>query len=258
MFEQERMIGRLQRRVADEPEIVACFMSGSYGRHADDAYSDLDLTLIFSDERERERIWADRERFSQSIMPYVPLKSFDAIHIRPFFHIVLFANGSKLDLRFETQDSLLPNPWDSQIRILKDSDGWAESFQITSERQTKPQPTITNKELTALDQRFWVMFWDVLRLLARGDVDKPFPVYLQLLHFSFPPLLRALPLDATARVNLIEAHYSQDATVTSKHITDLLNVYLEARAAITKRYHLQFYPDQSFESQIIRLVKRIV
>ena len=110
MFEQERLIGRLQRSVTQEPDIVACFLSGSFGRRADDAYSDLDLVLVYGDKNARDRAWGSRLQFTQSIMPYVPFKSFDAAHIRPFFHVVLFANGGKLDLRFETQSSLTPKP----------------------------------------------------------------------------------------------------------------------------------------------------
>jgi hypothetical protein len=257
MFEQERLIGRVQRSVTQEPEIVACFLSGSFGRRADDTYSDLDLALVFGDENARDRAWASRRQFTQSIMPYVPFKSFDAAHIRPFFHVVLFANGGKLDLRFETQSSLTPNPWDSQIRILKDTDGWAHSFQATSERQAYPQPSLTGRELETLDQRFWVMYWDIVRLLARGDTDKPFPIYLELLHFSLPPLLRALPPTSETRTNLIQAAYGRDAKVTAKHMALLLESYLSARSAVVTQYHLQFAPDRTFESQIQRLVARL-
>ncbi len=257
MFEQERLIGRLQRSVIQDPEIVACFLSGSFGRRTDDPYSDLDLALIYGGENARDRAWSNRLQFTQSIMPYVPFKSFDAAHIRPFFHVVLFANGSKLDLRFETQNSLEPNPWDSQIRILKDTDGWAHSFQAASERQAFPQPGITGTELAALDQRFWVMYWDVLRLLARGDTDKPFPVYLELLHYSLPPLLQTLPPTSQTRANLIQATYDQDANVTAKHMASLLKTYLAARSAVVTQFHLQFSPDRSFESQIQQLVSRL-
>ena len=107
-----------------------------------------------------------------------------------------------------------------------------------------------------LDQRFWVMYWDILRLLARGDTDKPFPIYLELLHFSLPSLLRALSTGQTRR-DLIQAAYGPDARVTAKHMASLLEAYLAARSAVVTRYHLQFFPDRSFESQIQRLVSRL-
>ena len=257
MFEQERLIGRLQRRVMDEPDISACFLSGSFGRRASDPYSDLDVTLIFPDNASKVRAWRNRVQFAKSIMPYISLKSFDGVHIRPYFHNVLFANGSKVDIRFEDQNSLTPNPWDSQIRILKDTAGWAEDFQMKSSHQALSQASMNNQELMLLDQRFWVMFWDILRLLARGDADKPFSIYLELMHFTIPPLLQALPPEIPARTNLIEAYFSQNAEATASHMKALLNAYIAARSAVVQRYHLQFSSDQSFESQIQRLVDRL-
>jgi hypothetical protein len=257
MFEQERLIGRIQRRVIDDPDIYACFLSGSFGRRANDPYSDLDVALVYPDDQALERAWRDRTQFAQSVMPYVSLKSFDAVHIRPYFHIVLYANGSKVDYRFESQESVTPNPWDSHIKILKDTDGWAEAHQLSCGRQAIPQAKMSNHELTLLDQRFWVMYWDILRLLARGDTDKPFPIYLELLHFTFPPLLQVLPRDSAARLNLIEARFNADATLTSSHLHELLNAYIAARAAVVERHHLRFTSDQSFESQIQRLVERL-
>ncbi len=257
MFEQERLIGRLQRHVMDDPDISACFLSGSFGRRASDPYSDLDVALIYPDNQVLERAWRNRAQFTKSIMPYVSLKSFDAEYIRPYFHIVLFANGSKVDLRFENQESLSPNPWDSQIRILKDTAGWVETFQMKSSQQTLPQARMNAHELTLLDQRFWIMFWDILRLLARGDTDKPFPIYLEMLHFTLPTILQSLPQDHAARMNLIEARFNQDVTITKSHMKDLLNAYITARAEIIKQHHLQFSSDQSFENQIQRLVERM-
>ena len=257
MFEQERMIGRLQRRVVDDPDISACFLSGSFGRRADDPYSDLDVALVYPDNQAQEKAWRDRTKFAGSVMPYVSLKSFDAAHIRPFFHIVLYANGSKVDYRFESQESLMPNPWDSHMKILKDTAGWAEVYQLSCSQQALPQVKMGSHELTLLDQRFWVMFWDVLRLLARGDTDKPFPIYLELLHFTFPPLLKSLPQNSAVRLNLIKARFSSDATVTASHMQELLNAYIGARTAVVEEHHLRFASDQSFEKQIQRLVERL-
>lgn len=257
MFEQERVIGRLQRRVIEDPDIVACFLSGSFGRRSSDSYSDLDVALVFPDDSTLTLAWRNRVRFAQSIMPYISLKAFDAEHIRPYFHIVLFANGSKVDIRYENQDTIDPNPWDSQIRILKDSAAWAETFQSKSSLQPLPQANMNNQDLTRLDQRFWIMYWDILRLLARGDTDKPFPIYLELLHFTFPSLIQALPPAAPARTNLMEARFSRDAEISTNHMKGLLNAYTAARTAVIERYHLQFINDQAFETQIQRLVERL-
>jgi hypothetical protein len=258
MFEQERMIGRIQRRVMDAPEIFACFLSGSFGRRSDDEYSDLDVALVYRDESRMNRAWKNRVQFSKSIMPYVSLKSFDAVHIRPYFHIVLFANGSKLDLRFETKETLSPNPADGQLRILKDSDGWAENYRLESSRLAYPKPGISSQELREIDQRFWVIYWDVLRLLVRGDAVKSFPIYLELLHFTFPPLLTALPEGTAAANELICVQFGRDTKTTAKNMKDMLEGYKSVRKLLVENYHLQFSANQSFEDQIERLMERVI
>ncbi len=258
MFEQERMLMRLQQRVNGERPILACFLSGSYGRRREDAYSDMDVALVFGSEADRDAAWRQRHDFAKSVMPYVAVKSFDGAHIRPFFHIALYANGSKVDYRYETQASLQPNPWDRDIRILKDSDDWAEQFQQASQRLALPQPHLTAAELTALDQRFWVMYWDVLRLLLRGDYEKPFTIYLELLHFTLPPLLRVLPPEDPAHQALLHAQFSHDTKATVRHMKQLLAAYLAARTAVSQRLQLNFMPDRTFENNLQTLLKRIM
>lgn len=257
MFEQERVIGRLQRRVLGDPAIVACFLSGSYGRGTDDGYSDLDVGLVFADDADRDRAWEQRDDFAQSVMPYVTIKAFDAEHVRPFFHICLLANGSKIDYRYESAATIEAGPWDSRIRILKDSDGWADAYQADCVTRSWPRPTVVDAELNQIDQRFWVMFWDALRLLARGDTDKPFTIYLELLSFSLPPLLALLIEDDAARQGLIKAGYSRDAEATIQQLDALLDAYLVARTAIVQRYHLHGIGNEAFESELRRNFQKL-
>ncbi len=268
MFEQDRMLMRLQQRVNSERPILACFLSGSYGRRQADAYADLDVTLVFAQETEREAAWRQRHDFVQSIMPYVAVKSFDAAPIgaapvgapqaQPYLHIALFANGSKVDFRYETSASLPPNPWDRDIRILKDSDGWAAQFQQASQRLALPRPHLTLAELQALDNRFWVLYWEVLRLLLRGDHERPFPIYLELLHLTLPPLLAVLPVEDMAHQGLLRASFGRDTKATVRHMSELLQAYLAARTAVSRRLQLNFLPDTPFENNIQSLLKRIL
>ncbi len=257
MFEQDRMIGRLQRRVAAESDIVACFLSGSFGRRTEDPFSDLDVAIIFKNESARDLAWHNRSQFAQSIMPYLAFKSFDAEHIRPYFHIALYANGSKLDFRYVAQELFAPNPWDRQIRILKDNQGWAESFQAASSQLALPQEAISGDELFDLDRRFWIMLWDIARQLARGDTVHPFTIFLELLHCTLPQLIRVLPVGTPAHTELIQVSYQRDAMRTAQSLTSLLDAYLAARAAIISQYSLQFTIDTSFETEIKRLLARL-
>jgi hypothetical protein len=249
---------RLQQRVLSESAILVCFLSGSYGRRTQDPYSDLDVVLVFGGEKEREVAYDGRREFVRSLMPYVPAKSFDAVHIRSFFHVALFANGAKVDFRYETVEVLKPSVWDRDIQLIKDKDGWGKRFQAEAEKLSSlpPRPTFTEKELVELDNRFWIMFMDVYRVLLRGDYDKPYPVYLELLSFTIPVLLHLLPAEEPARQLLSISHYDHETPATITHMCTLLDAYLDARGAVIRRYNLSFIPDQIFENAIIRLVNR--
>ncbi|PID85912.1 MAG: hypothetical protein CSA11_09240 [Chloroflexi bacterium] len=256
MFEQDRVIVRLQQRVAAESDIEICFMAGSYGRRTNDSYSDLDVVLVFSDELHREFAWNNRREFVKSVTPYVPCKSFDGEHIRPFFHVALYSNGSKVDYRYEVKEQLLPNPWDRDIRILKDHEGWAEQYQAQCAQTYWQRPHMTAKELEAIDERFWVMFWDTYRQVIRGNYDKPFTIYVEVLHYTLPQLLHVLPPEDPAHQALLQASYSSNTKKTAAHLRALLQAYLEARTAVIHRLNLAFTPDSSFETQLKRVLDR--
>jgi hypothetical protein len=256
MFEQERVVVRLQQRVNREQSVRVCFLSGSHGRNAGDDYSDLDVALLFTDEASRERAWQERRTFVRSVLPYLSAKSFDADHIRPYFHIALYSNGSKADYRYETVDGLLPNPWDRDIHILKDAVGWAAPFLDASAQVSRPEPSIVANDLFALDERFWVMFWDVYRLLLRGDHEKPFTIYLELLHFSLPTLLTLLPASHMAHQGLLRASYAENTRATLQHMARLLDAYIAARTAVVEQYGLAFQPDKRLETSIRQLVEK--
>jgi hypothetical protein len=214
------------------------------------------VALVFADETGREAAWVRRRDFVRSVLPYVPARSFDASHVRPYFHVALYGNGAKVDYRFEAQNVLQPNPRDGEIRILKDTAGWGEALQKASARMVPTQPRIEAAELERLDNRFWVMFMDVYRQLWRGDSDKPFAVYLELLHFTLPPLLHALPEEDPAYQGLTHAFYSRETGATLNQMDRLLDAYLAARSAVIRRHNVGYIPDTSFERSLRRLIMR--
>jgi hypothetical protein len=143
------------------------------------------------------------------------------------------------------------------LRILKDTaDKWGEQYQYACAQLYHTMPRLTAAELTDLDNRFWVMFWDVFRQVLRGDHDKPFEVYVQLLHFSLPPLLHVLPPEDPARQGLQQAFFSPDTKATAKQMARLLQAYVAARSAVMQRLNLDFMTNHSFESAIQKLVER--
>jgi hypothetical protein len=258
MFEQDRVIVRLQQRVMQEADILVCLLTGSYGRRQADAYSDLDVLLLFENEEKRATAYERRRSFVQSVLPYVPAKAFDADHVRPFLHIALYSNGTKVDYLYETQAALRPSPWLRESRLLKDTAGWGEHFQAEAAKvaPTMTLPSITAEALAALDDRFWVMFWDTFRLLLRGDHVKPFPIYLQFAYFTLTELLHLLPPEEPAHQGLIQAEFSHNTTATLGHMRRLFAAYLEARTAVVRRHSLVFEPNRSFETAVQRLIEK--
>lgn len=258
MFEQDRLLVRLQQRVQQMSDVLVCYLTGSFGRGSQDSYSDLDITLVFEDDEHRESAFAERREFVQSVLPYVPARSFDASHVRPYFHVALYSNGAKADYLYETVASSRPSQYEKDIRLLKDTGDIGRQFQMAASKlkQTIPQPTIGVEELAELDDRFWVMFMDIYRQLRRGDYDKPYAVYLELLYFTIPQILRLLPPEEAARQSLIQARYEHDTRATTDHMIDLMDAYLDARAAIVRRHNLIFEPNQSFETALLSIIRK--
>jgi hypothetical protein len=257
MFEQDRFIVRLQQSVAREADIVACFLAGSYGRRTEDAYSDLDVVLVFADEGARDQAWADRHAFARSVLPYVPARSYDAGAAGEHLHSALYGNGARVDYRYVAQDTLRPEPAYREIRILKDTAGWAEAYQADAARVRPTRERVEAATLEQIDNRFWVTFFEVYRQLLRGDADRPFVVYVRLLAGTIPPLLEALPPEDPAYQGLLHAYYdSGDVAGTIAHLQRFLDAYLAARSAVIRRHTVGFVPDSTFERGIQRLLER--
>lgn len=256
MFEQDRMLMRLQQRALADSSIRVCFLSGSHGRREADDYSDLDVALVYATVAQRDAAWQKRRAFVKDVYPYVPAKSYDAAGKRPYLHTALYSNGTQIEFRYEAQPELQPRPGDREIRLLKDDAGWGEEYQTACRRLPYPAPVLTAETLSRLDDRFWVAFWDVFRQLLRGDHQKPFLDYLDLLHAILPPLLRALPADHPAHGALTRTHYDADTGATLTHMAHLLNAYQEARTAVVGRLHLDFTADAGFERDVQKLVQR--
>ncbi|MGD8806487.1 MAG: nucleotidyltransferase domain-containing protein [Chloroflexota bacterium] len=256
MFEQDRVLLRLRQRVLAEESIKVCFLSGSYGKGTQDRFSDLDVVMVFVDDEARDAAYRGRRDFARSVLPYVPACSFDASHVRPYLHIALYSNGAKVDYRYESKETLEPNAGDREIQLLKDSENWGEKFQRSAGQLSGAPalPTVTTGDMAVIDERFWIMFMDVYRQVLRGDYDKPFPIYLQLLYFTLPTFLRLLPAEEPARDGLIVAAYRRNPEATAQHLRELLQAYLVARQAIIRRHHLQYEPNAAFERELLRKI----
>jgi predicted nucleotidyltransferase len=255
MFEQDRVLVRLQQRVSLEAQIAACYLVGSYGRGAQDSYSDLDVVLLYKDEVERDQAYQDRRSFARSILPFVSVKSFDSGSYR---HIALYSNGAMVDFSFDALDVKQPAWTDRHILILKDTpDGWAHRLQSEAQNLTASNrfSSISSQELNLLDERFWILFANVYRQILRGDFQTPFVDYLRLLGSTLPAMLELLPQDEPVRLQLIKSSYGANIQHTQEHLEHLLAAYLDARHRIIEIHNLEFRPDQHFERDMQRIVK---
>jgi hypothetical protein len=152
---------------------------------------------------------------------------------------------------------MAPLPEDRELRILKDSDGWAESYQAASARIIPTQPRLEAAELERIDTRFWGLFWEVFRQLLRGDARTPFTTYLELLYFTLPPLLarpaaRGPGPPGTRSTSITRAMPAP----TLRELRRLFGAYLAARSAVISRYNVGYLPDSGFERGIERILDR--
>lgn len=257
MFEQDRFIVRLRQRVLSEPAIIGCWLSGSFGRNTADAFSDIDVALLYVDGAARAAAWEQRKALCENILAYVRARSMDAPYLGPFACATLYANGTKVDFRFLSKTDSVPLAADADIMILKDTgDGWLHEHQARSRQMPPHAPIAAAATLRQIDDQFWVFFWDVYRQVWRGDVQRPFIAYLDLVAQTLPPLIALLPPDDPARRGLTSLLYTQEPAATRRHLQQLLAAYRSARSAIITRYRLDFIPDGGFEREIDKLMQR--
>lgn len=256
MYEQDRFIVRLRQQINSNHSIIAAWLGGSYGRNQPDPFSDLDVTLVFADTATRDRAWSQRANFCKNILAYVAAKSHDH-PLYDFRHNVLYANGTLADIAFFAAPELQPRPEDRDIKILKDSaDKVAETQQMHSTAMGDRRTLVRSSDLQLLDDAFWIEFWDVYRVVRRGETQKSFVGYVHLLNATLPKLMAWLLPNSPERQQLINLHYTLDATTTRTHLQNLVAAYRAARAAIIAQNRLDFRIDGAFEREMERVLKK--
>ncbi|MDJ0756829.1 MAG: nucleotidyltransferase domain-containing protein [Ardenticatenaceae bacterium] len=256
MFEQERTLSRLQQRVSSEAGLLAAFLSGSFGRRDADPYADVDVVLVYPSQAAKELARPNRESFAAEILPYVRAVVYQPPE-NPDHLVALYANGSKFDFSFLAQDEVQPHPAYQTIRILKDTGGWADNLMSRSAGISEiHSATLSEKRMAQLDRRFWADFWEVYRLTRRGEVDRPFPVFVRLLADILPPLLENLPPELPIAQQLTQINFSRQADHNLETLKLLVVNYREARDAVVQRLRLSFQPHSAVENELMRLINR--
>ena len=249
MFEQERVLTRLQLRVNRDGGIVVCLLGGSFGRRAADGYADLNVLLGFDGPAGRQQAWEARTAFAASVLPYVACTARDEQEgLR-----ALYGNGALVTYAYHLASDLRDL---GGVRVLKAPAGWPEPDPTPAPAAALPPPT--SQTLADLDAAFWPTFWNILRRTLRGENERPFPAYVQLLHDALPPLLDWLPAGHPLRTDLIQRRYGTDAAGNAAELQRLLTSYRQARDAVIAVHRLDYRPDPRLENELLRLLARLI
>ena len=175
----------------------------------------------------------------------------------PDSHLALYGNGTLVDFRYLDAETLTPYWLDGEIKVLKDNaERIAERQQSMSSGLTKQVRRVNSAELSALDNQFWVFFWDTYRRVRRGTPAGGIEDYLQLVANTLPTLLNALPKQSPTRNALIDVQYSLNADATLAHLRHLVVSYRAARDEIVQQNRIDFRPNEAFEREIDRALRK--
>lgn len=127
-----------------------------------DAFSDLDVGIVFDSPEARQRAW--ETRWDWEIAPW--FHRFDADHVKPFFVIYLYEPNVKVDLAlYEPAD--MPAPAGRPYRVAWDPSGelrpWADAVNAT------PDATPDWSNVVHEEERFWAWMFYVWQHVARGE-----------------------------------------------------------------------------------------
>lgn len=254
MFEQERTLNRLQQRVGLIPGLTAAFLVGSRGGRGAHADADFDVVMVYRSLTGKEAARYSWPTMAAELLPYVAAIVHQAAS-NPDHLIALFANGAKFDLYFYAEEEVSPHPRFQSIRILHDTASWAQDLTSRSAALTLiERPVISDQQLADLDRQFWTGIWEVARLTRRGEVDRPFPIFVDLLNKAIAPLLAVLPADAPVAQALAEINFSRQPVDNRAMVQQLIPRYQAARSAVVENLQLSFQPHEAVERELVKLI----
>lgn len=153
----ERFVNACQ---ADD-RIIAAFLGGSYAKGYADAYSDIDLSVITTDDSFQEFLNA-RESFLRSLGELVFLEDFD--HPENAFYI--FADGTEGELYIGRQDQL-SQIHAGQVHPLVDKKNILEGAVFAEEQ---PDLVDQTEKLRGQIQVFWHELSHFVTAMQRGEI----------------------------------------------------------------------------------------
>ncbi len=147
----QTIMNRFIAACQSDERVVAAFLSGSYARDAADAYSDIDLALITSDEA-YDNFLAEREAFIQQLGKPIFLEDYPGEdHL---FVFSIFPDGTEVELGI-ARESHITGLYAGPYRVLLDKKGI-----LTGESFSWPQSPYDRQIETLHGLIYW--FWHTL------------------------------------------------------------------------------------------------
>lgn len=144
-----------------DPRILAAFLGGSYARQVADAYSDLDLYLVTSDDAFRD-FYSRRYDFIQQLGQPVFLEDFDL----PNFVFYILADGTEGELGFGCENAF-GGIHHGPYQILVDKNGLLAKATFPDYR---PDPLEQTEKLRRLIYGFWHEVSHFVTAVGRHDL----------------------------------------------------------------------------------------
>jgi len=158
------VVERFAEHLAPLPGVEAAFVSGSIGRNEATAHSDVDLVLVFGDERQRlDHLSRAGELFAE--MGEV-LTCTHALHVKPSLWLAVMRGPVLVDLDFTDWSMHEPGPWHREMLIVKDRD---DSLATIRDASHGIGTAYTAEWLARLSERWWRWMFYCAKDNRRGD-----------------------------------------------------------------------------------------
>jgi predicted nucleotidyltransferase len=157
----QTFINRFVKACQADDRVVAAFLGGSNARGYADPYSDVDLSVITTDQS-FEEFFKERESFLRSLGDLVFLEDFDIPDIAFF----MFADDTEGELYFG-RESRLGHIHAGQFRPLLDKNNILEGVEFSEET---PDPSKQTEKLRRQVQWFWHELSHFMTAMQRGHI----------------------------------------------------------------------------------------
>lgn len=158
---QQAFVERFVKACQADTRVVAAFLGGSYAKGSADAYSDVDLCVITTDESFEEFL-KEREVFLRSLGDLVFLEDFDS----PTTAFYMYADDTEGELNFFSE-AQLENIHSGPFRVLLDKKHLLEGVEFP---ERVPASSEQTEKLRGQVQVFWHELSHFITAMQRGHI----------------------------------------------------------------------------------------